>query len=85
MVDSLELVNDQGWLVTYSKANDGEDFMKAVSTNLGLFGFVYKMTLDVEPRQVIVKTENVFQSVRDVLTDASKLKVSVTAKCFIQV
>ncbi|XP_062512143.1 uncharacterized protein LOC134187974 [Corticium candelabrum] len=79
MVDSLELVNDQGWLVTYSKANDGEDFMKAVSTNLGLFGFVYKMTLDVEPRQVIVKTENVFQSVRDVLTDASKLKTLAEA------
>ena len=50
--------------------------MKAVTTNLGLFGFVYKMTLEVEPREIIVETVNDFVKVSNSIADKEKLKVS---------
>ena len=77
LVAELQVVNDKGDLVTYNQANDGEDFMKAVTTNLGLFGFVYKMTMNVEPKEHIVETTNAFHTVRDTLSDPAKLKVRI--------
>ena len=75
MVVKLEVVNDKGDLVTYSRADDGEEFMNAVTTNLGLFGFVYKMTLAVKQNKITVETHNEYHSVKDTLTNSSKLKV----------
>ena len=76
----LQVVNDSGELVTYNKTTEGEDFMKAVTTNLGLFGFVYKTTMKVEPREYLVETSNEFRSVRDTIADKEKLKVSVNLR-----
>ena len=74
------MVNDKGDLVTYNEATNGKDFMKAVTTNLGLFGFVYKMTMNVEPKEYIVQTTNVYHTVKNTLSDPTQLKVGIKSK-----
>jgi hypothetical protein len=76
-VAELQVVNDRGELVTYNKANKGAAFMRAVTTNLGLFGFVYKMTMNVCPQENIVETTNAFYTVSDTISDPTKLKALV--------
>ncbi|XP_065842913.1 L-gulono-1,4-lactone dehydrogenase-like [Oscarella lobularis] len=77
LVTELEAVNDQGDLVTYNEESTSAEFMKAVTTNLGLFGFVYKMTLEVKPREIIVETVNDFIKVSNSIADKEKLKQMV--------
>eukprot|EP00118_Oscarella_pearsei_P000465 m.4998 g.4998 ORF g.4998 m.4998 type:complete len:762 (+) comp11845_c0_seq1:153-2438(+) len=59
IVEEIQIVNSKGEVVTYDKTNESnESMLRAVTTSMGLFGFIYKTTFKVNPKQNIVVTEN---------------------------
>ncbi|XP_065844316.1 uncharacterized protein [Oscarella lobularis] len=81
LVEEITLIDGNGDEVTYTKS-ENEERLKAVTTSMGLFGFICNITFRVLSQQRIVVTENDNESytVLDTLTSASALKALAEKK-----
>ena len=72
----MRIIDSAGQLRTFRKEDD-LDMMLAVQCNLGLFGIIYDMQLEVKEKK-IAHVEDSFQYNADLFYDAKRLKELVT-------
>eukprot|EP00118_Oscarella_pearsei_P025197 m.307717 g.307717 ORF g.307717 m.307717 type:complete len:730 (+) comp42705_c0_seq1:193-2382(+) len=78
LVKEIQVVNSDGELITYSETD--EPMLRAVTTSMGLFGFIYKITFEVDGTLNIVQTHNSFEhTVGDTLISGAALKAIAEA------
>ncbi|XP_065846489.1 uncharacterized protein [Oscarella lobularis] len=77
IVEEIHVVNSSGDLCIYDRTDEAR--LRAVTTSMGLFGFIYKIKFKVLPKELIVKAVNSFEyKVGDTLLNASNLKALVS-------
>ena len=73
----MRIVDSNGELRTFSKTKD-LDMMRAVQCNLGLFGIIYDMQLELMEKKIAQVKDDFSYNAGDLFYDSTKLKQIVT-------